>query len=251
VEYDLDNDDEDWLEKYNQGQSRLASEKLERMLWKLEVSCADATDRVLTTAGGQQLQGEAMCGRREGGGGAAGAGAAEGLDRPGGSAAAARRTALHRAGKAAAVASTRCYAAARPWQASSLSLCTAGPHQPRPTRWAPHPPNPAGASLAEKMSASTCAVIDHLPKADALAMLRKCVGGREAMLHTVYDYWASKRKRTGKPMMRRLQAPTPANDTNPYNVFRSAAPAPSGRARLELLPAPAWLWSRTDAASAA
>ena len=55
---------------------------------------------------------------------------------------------------------------------------------------------------------------------DALAMLRKTVGGRDAMLHTVYDYWASKRKRTGKPMMRRLQAPTPANDTNPYNVFR-------------------------------
>ncbi len=58
---------------------------------------------------------------------------------------------------------------------------------------------------------------------EALQMLRKTIGGREAMLHAVYDYWAGKRKRTGKPMMRRLQAPTPANDTNPYNVFRWAA----------------------------
>ena len=29
VEYDLDNDDEDWLEKYNDGQNRLPAEKLE------------------------------------------------------------------------------------------------------------------------------------------------------------------------------------------------------------------------------
>ncbi len=51
VEYDLDNDDEDWLEKYNQGQTRLQSVKLERMLWKLDVACGEATDRVLTAAG--------------------------------------------------------------------------------------------------------------------------------------------------------------------------------------------------------
>lgn len=36
----------------------------------------------------------------------------------------------------------------------------------------------------------------------------------------VYDYWAAKRKRWQKPIMRRLQAPTPASDTNPFNVFR-------------------------------
>ena len=32
VEYDLDNDDEDWLEAYNDGQNRLPAEKLELMI---------------------------------------------------------------------------------------------------------------------------------------------------------------------------------------------------------------------------
>ncbi|XP_027353165.1 uncharacterized protein LOC113863699 isoform X2 [Abrus precatorius] len=35
-----------------------------------------------------------------------------------------------------------------------------------------------------------------------------------------YDYWKEKRERWQKPILRRLQPPPPANDTNPYNVFR-------------------------------
>ncbi len=42
----------------------------------------------------------------------------------------------------------------------------------------------------------------------------------EKLLQDVYGYWAAKRKRWGKPIMRRLQAPTLASDTNPYNTFR-------------------------------
>lgn len=42
----------------------------------------------------------------------------------------------------------------------------------------------------------------------------------EKLLNDVYGYWAAKRKRWGKPIMRRLQAPTIASDTNPYNTFR-------------------------------
>lgn len=45
---------------------------------------------------------------------------------------------------------------------------------------------------------------------------------REKLLNDVYNYWAAKRKRWGKPIMRRLQAPTLASDTNPYNTFRCA-----------------------------
>jgi hypothetical protein len=45
-------------------------------------------------------------------------------------------------------------------------------------------------------------------------------GGREKLCLDVYGYWASKRKRWGKPILRRLQAPTLPNDTNPYNTFR-------------------------------
>lgn len=42
----------------------------------------------------------------------------------------------------------------------------------------------------------------------------------EKLLQDVYGYWAAKRKRWGKPILRRLQAPTIASDTNPYNTFR-------------------------------
>lgn len=42
----------------------------------------------------------------------------------------------------------------------------------------------------------------------------------EKLLNDVYTYWAAKRKKWGKPILRRLQAPTLASDTNPYNTFR-------------------------------
>lgn len=45
----------------------------------------------------------------------------------------------------------------------------------------------------------------------------------EKLLNDVYGYWAAKRKRWGKPILRRLQAPTIASDTNPYNTFRCMA----------------------------
>jgi enhancer of polycomb-like protein len=40
----LDNEDEDWLEKYNDGQNRLPAEKLEVMMWKLEMVCGEANE---------------------------------------------------------------------------------------------------------------------------------------------------------------------------------------------------------------
>jgi hypothetical protein len=49
------------------------------------------------------------------------------------------------------------------------------------------------------------------------------IGGLRCCCHctqAVYEYWAAKRRRTAKPLLKRLQAPTNPNDTNPYNVFR-------------------------------
>lgn len=43
---------------------------------------------------------------------------------------------------------------------------------------------------------------------------------RDTIRVTVYDYWLQKRQQLGQPILRRLQAPTPPNDNNPYNVFR-------------------------------
>ncbi|KAK7272973.1 hypothetical protein RIF29_14018 [Crotalaria pallida] len=41
-----------------------------------------------------------------------------------------------------------------------------------------------------------------------------------AIVQSAYDYWKEKRERRQKPILRRLQPPPPANDTNPFNVFR-------------------------------
>lgn len=43
---------------------------------------------------------------------------------------------------------------------------------------------------------------------------------RDKIRADVYAYWVERRKQLGRPLMRRLMAPTPVNDQNPYNVFR-------------------------------
>ncbi|KAH1215498.1 Enhancer of polycomb 2 [Glycine max] len=45
-------------------------------------------------------------------------------------------------------------------------------------------------------------------------------GFKYSIIQSVYDYWKEKRERWQKPVLRRLQPPPPVNDTNPYNVFR-------------------------------
>ena len=77
----------------------------------------------------------------------------------------------------------------------------------------------AGASVTERNS-SAAAAIDYLTKGQAVEDLKATVGGREAVLVKVYEHWAQKRKKKQKPLLRRLQAPTPAGDNNPFNVFR-------------------------------
>lgn len=52
VEYDLDNEDEDWLAVYNSnGHVKLSSDKFEKMLFKLEVACSEANLRMLAEPG--------------------------------------------------------------------------------------------------------------------------------------------------------------------------------------------------------
>lgn len=127
VEYDMDSEDEKWLQAYNDGQERLPEERFELMIWKLEVSNAAATDHALSFA---------------------------------------------------------------------------------------------GAAPAERMSTAACATTDHLPREDALAILEEWCQVRDTTRVAVYDYWLAKRRQRGKPLLRRLHAPTPITDSNPYNVFR-------------------------------
>ena len=51
IEYDLDAEDALWLDKYNAGQMRLAPDKLELLIWKLEYLNREATDRSLDRIG--------------------------------------------------------------------------------------------------------------------------------------------------------------------------------------------------------
>lgn len=48
VEYNLDEEDDRWIDAYNGGQNRLAPEKFEMMLNHLEVANAEATERWAT-----------------------------------------------------------------------------------------------------------------------------------------------------------------------------------------------------------
>jgi hypothetical protein len=53
VEYDLDNEDEDYLETSGLV-NKIHADKFERMLWRLELACSSATDDALAAAGQQQ-----------------------------------------------------------------------------------------------------------------------------------------------------------------------------------------------------
>lgn len=93
----------------------------------------------------------------------------------------------------------------------------------------------AGALAAERASAAAAATVDHLPKRDAVAALSQASGLRPGIIARVYDHWRRKRSRRGRPLLRRLAAPTPAADTNPFHVFRprERANRPQTRRRRE------------------
>lgn len=45
MEYDLDEADWKWLNKFNQGQERLPARRFELLLWRLELANAEANDQ--------------------------------------------------------------------------------------------------------------------------------------------------------------------------------------------------------------
>lgn len=78
-----------------------------------------------------------------------------------------------------------------------------------------------GSAVAERRSAQACATTDHLQKQDALQMLEEYCPARGSIREMVYEYWKKKRASLGRPLLRKLQAPTPLNNTDPHRVFRS------------------------------
>jgi enhancer of polycomb-like protein len=77
-----------------------------------------------------------------------------------------------------------------------------------------------GAAPAERLTPEACATTDHLQREDALLLLQETCPSRDTIRVAVYIYWLEKRKVTGRPLLRRLQAPTPLNNGDPFRVFR-------------------------------
>ena len=51
IEFDVEGEDERWLEAFNRGQRRLPQRRFELLLWRLETANAEATDAALAAAG--------------------------------------------------------------------------------------------------------------------------------------------------------------------------------------------------------
>ncbi|EIE24666.1 hypothetical protein COCSUDRAFT_41002 [Coccomyxa subellipsoidea C-169] len=127
IEYDLDKEDQEWLEAFNKGQDRLPSRRMELLMWRLECANAEATDRALAAA---------------------------------------------------------------------------------------------GAAQTERQSPSAAAAVDHMTREEAYEVITAAHPVRTLVRDAIYDFWRTKRERIGKPLLRRLQAPTSSSDQNPFGVFR-------------------------------
>lgn len=79
-----------------------------------------------------------------------------------------------------------------------------------------------GAAQTERQSPAAAAAVDHMTVEEAHEALAAAHPLRPIVRDALYGYWRAKRERTGKPLIRRLQAPTSASDQNPYGVFRRA-----------------------------
>jgi hypothetical protein len=77
-----------------------------------------------------------------------------------------------------------------------------------------------GSNAPERGSTAAVNSAESLKKQDALDALAECSECQHYLTIRVYEYWLEKRKAKAKPLLRRLQAPTPESETNPYLVFR-------------------------------
>ena len=198
VDYDLDEQDRQWLAAFNRGQERLPYRRMELLLWRLDTANAEATDSAFLSKTTRQP----LC-----------------------SAANATPVCtlmLH------IQLSTSSYwymihvpdiqYAAKSCRATSLhtSQCDASPAHTSTASFAAD----AGASVAERTSPAACATTDHMTKEQAMEALTHVAAVRQRVKDALYQYWLDKRKQLGKPLLRRLQAPTNSSDTNPHSCFR-------------------------------
>lgn len=77
-----------------------------------------------------------------------------------------------------------------------------------------------GGAMAERLTEEACGTTAHFRKEDALQMLEESCPSRESIRIGVYEYWLKKRERLKRPLIRRLEAPTPHSNTDPFRAFR-------------------------------
>lgn len=78
----------------------------------------------------------------------------------------------------------------------------------------------AFAAPAERLTPEVCGTTEFLTKENALQILAETCPARDTIAAVVYEYWLEKRNTWKQPLLRRLQAPTPLNNQDPYRVFR-------------------------------
>ncbi len=78
----------------------------------------------------------------------------------------------------------------------------------------------AGAAQTERQSPAAAAAVDHMTREEAYEVITAAHPVRMLVRDALYAFWRTKRERLGKPLIRRLQAPTSASDQNPFGVFR-------------------------------
>jgi enhancer of polycomb-like protein len=81
----------------------------------------------------------------------------------------------------------------------------------------------SGTTPAERTNATAVSSAVQLTDAHAVEVLQDCCDCQHYLRLRVFEFWKEKRKTLQKPMLRRLQAPTPECDANPYLVFRQRA----------------------------
>lgn len=77
-----------------------------------------------------------------------------------------------------------------------------------------------GAAVADRLTPEVCASTELYSRLEALQMLEETCPSRDTIRVAVYEYWLAKRAKLGRPLLRKLQAPTPLNNQDPYKVFR-------------------------------
>lgn len=74
--------------------------------------------------------------------------------------------------------------------------------------------------VADRLTPQEWGSTELYSRLEALQMLEETCPSRDTIRVAVYEYWLAKRAKLGRPLLRKLQAPTALNNQDPFKVFR-------------------------------